>query len=309
MKKGLILGLLEAGAVAFGQTNEERVTYSIKPKTKGGKCTADVKGIKESEGKKLTGFKCNLSDKDKELFEKAGLSKTKTITIYNKDTQKQILDTLSKMNEKDTRFQFDVNFIVRNGLAKDSQPVKPQVSKTTNTSKAIEQKKEVVKKTTTPTVVSKIIKKKSTDNDFILDIGAFDSKLRCFIPSRNIREILKNDGKYIYVDCHKKLGKEMLSGYSNKITINDESLRKEIVDFIRDYHNEHSPTRANYIDTADIPTEKEIKEAGYTEIPILVVAYPTSYRENNTTKSSKDKKNEEITKILEKYKNKYANAK
>lgn len=304
MKKEILLGVLGAGAIALGQTNEEKVTYSIKPKIKGGKCTADIKGIKESEGKKLSGFKCNLSDKDKALFDKTGLSKMKVITIYNKDTQKQILETLSKKNEDENRFRFDVNFIVREGLAKDSKPATP-VKKTT--SQPVKPKETVVKKTssnasTTPKVLDKIIKKKSSDNDFILDVGAFDSKLRCFIPSRNVREILKNDGKYIYVDCHNKLGKEMFNGYSNKITINDSDLRKEIVDFIRDYHNEHSPAGANYIDTADIPTEKEIKEAGYTEIPILVVPYPTTYRESSSVKSSKDKKNEEITKILEKYK-------
>ena len=130
MKKEIGLGLLGLGAIALGaENNTERVNYSIKPKVKGGKCTADVKGIKESEGKKLTGFKCNLSEKDKALFEKAGLSKLKVITIYDKDTQKEIIETLSKMNKEETKFQFDVNYIIKQGLAKEGQTKEKAVTK------------------------------------------------------------------------------------------------------------------------------------------------------------------------------------
>lgn len=294
MKKGITLGLLGLGAIALGETKEESVVYSIKPKIKGGKCTADIKGIKESEGKKLTGFKCNLSEKDKELFAKAGLSKSKTITIYNKDTQQDILNTLSKINKDEKRFQFDVNFIVRQGLAKDSQ-TKPATNVKKTNPKPVSNIK-------ARTVVSN--KKQGNDKDFVLDVGAFDSKLRCFIPARNVKEILKNDGRYIYVDCHKRLGKEMLKGFSNRIEITDKDLRQEIVEFIRDFHNEHTPLGARYIDTMDVPTDAEIKEAKYNEIPLLIIPYPASYKES--LEQNKAKENDEVTKIIKQYKNKFA---
>ena len=307
MKKQITLGLLGLAATALGDTKDEKVVYSITPKVKGGKCTADVKGIKDSEGKKLTGFKCNFTGKDKELFEKSGLSKLKVITIYNKDTQNEILNTLSKINEKETRFQFDVNYIVQQGLAKDSQPkstsavVKPASNPVKPSKISV---KPAPNKTTRPRITDKFLgKRQGNDNDFILDIGALDTKLRCFIPARNIREILKRDGKYIYVDCHKSLGKEFLKGFSNRIEIQDASLRKEIVDFIRDFHNEHTDAYARYIDYMDVPTDEEIKDANYDEIPILVVPYPKTYRKVKNTNNSDDK---EILGVLQKYQDMYS---
>ena len=312
MKKGITLGIVGLGAIALGETKEESVVYSIKPKVKGGKCTADVKGIKESEGKKLTGFKCNLSEKDKELFAKAGLSKLKTITIYNKDTQQDILNTLSKINKDEKRFQFDVNFIVRQGLAKDSQTKPATNVKKTNPkpvsnikTRPVVSNKNNNESTLKPRIIDKITnKKQGNDKDFVLDVGAFDSKLRCFIPARNVKEILKNDGRFIYVDCHKRLGKEMLKGFSNRIEITDKELRQEIVEFIRDFHNEHTPLGARYIDTMDVPTDAEIKEAKYNEIPLLIIPYPASYKES--LDRNKAKENDEVTKIIKQYKNKFA---
>lgn len=309
MKKEITLGLLGLGAIALGDTKDEKVIYSIKPAVKGGKCTADIKGIKDSEGKKLSGFKCNFTGKDKELFEKSGLSKLKVITIYNKDTQNEILETLSKINKEETRFQFDVNYIIREGLAKDSNP-KPSssvaVKPASNPIKPKEISVKPVPKETKvrPRITDKILgKKKGSDNDFILDIGALDTKLRCFIPARNVREILKRDGKYIYVDCHKNLGKEFLKGFSNRIEIQDASLRKEIVDFIRDFHNEHTDAYARYIDYMDVPTDEEIEKANYNEIPILVVPYPNSYKKVKSINDSDDKK---VLQILQKYQDIYS---
>ena len=306
MKKQITLGLLGLGAIALGtENNTERVDYSIKPAVKGGKCTADIKGIKDSEGKKLSGFKCNFTGKDKELFEKSGLSKLKIITIYNKDTQNEILEALSKINKEETRFQFDVNYIIREGLAKDSSPK----SSSTVTSNPVKPKEISVKPApkeakVRPRITDKILgKKKGSDNDFILDIGALDTKLRCFIPARNVREILKRDGRYIYVDCHKSLGKEFLKGFSNKIEIQDASLRKEIVDFIRDFHNGHTDAYARYIDYMDVPTDEEIEKANYNEIPILVVPYPNSYKKVKNTNDSDDKK---VLQILQKYQDIYS---
>ena len=309
MKKEIGLGLLGLGAIALGaENNTERVDYSIKPKIKGGKCTADIKGIKESEGKRLTGFKCNLSEKDKALFEKAGLSKLKTIVIYNKDTQKEILETIEKMKKEDTKFQFDVNYIVRQGLAKEGQTKETVKKPASNPVKPKEVNVKPAPKETKPKprITDKILgKKQGTDKDFVLDVGAFDSKLKCFIPAKNIREILKYEGRYIYVDCHKKMGKEMLRGFSHRIEINDSSLRKELVDFIRDYHNEHTKADARYIDYMDIPTESEIKDANYDEIPILVVPYPSSYKES-VKNIYEEPKDGEVAKVLQKYQKLYA---
>lgn len=320
MKKGITLGMLGMGALAFGEnkTTAEKVNFSVKPRLSGGKCTADVKGIKEAEGKKLTGFKCQVAEKDKELFEKSGLSKMKTIVIYNKETQKEILDVLGKMKEEDNRFRFDVNYIIQQGLAKDSQPKKPVASKNNATSSS-QLKKEVnpatgkpVAKPATeekklrPRVQDKILnKKQGNDKDFVLDIGAFDSKLKCFVPANKVGEILKHEGRYIFVDCHRKMGKEMLKGFSNRIEITDKDLRKEMVDFIRYYHNEHTKAGARYIDEGDVPTAKEIKDADYDEIPILVVPYPTPYKASLKNLAEKPA-DDEITKVLQKYQRKYA---
>lgn len=309
MKKEITLGLLGLGAITLGaENNTDRVDYSIKPKLKGGKCSADLKGIKESEGKRLTGFKCNLSEKDKALFEKAGLSKLKTIVIYNKDTQEEILDTIAKMKKEDTRFQFDVNYIIKQGLAKEGQTKETIKKPASNPVKPKEVSVKPAPKETKlrPRITDKILnKKQGTDKDFVLDIGAFDSKLKCFIPTKNIREILNNDGKYIYVDCHRKMGREMLKGFSHRIEIKDASLRKEIVDFIRDYHNEHTDRDARYIDYMDIPTDKEIRDADYDEIPILVVPYPASYRDSLKNYDETGDENE-IAKVLQKYQKQYA---
>lgn len=308
MKKQITLGLLGLGAIALGDVKDEKVVYSIVPKVKGGKCTADIKGIKDNQGKKLSGFKCNFTGKDKELFEKSGLSKLKVITIYNKDTQNEILETLSKINKEETRFQFDVNYIIQQGLAKDSNP-KPSSTVVKPASNPVKPKEISVKpapneKKVRPRITDKVLgKKQGSDNDFILDIGALDTKLRCFIPARNVREILKRDGRYIYVDCHKSLGKEFLKGFSNRIEIQDASLRKEIVDFIRDFHNEHTDAYARYIDYMDVPTDEEIKKANYNEIPILVVPYPNTYKKVKNTNNSDDK---EVLRILQKYQDMYS---
>ena len=308
MKKQITLGLLGLGTIALGaENNTERLDYSIKPNVKGGKCTADIKGIKDSEGKKLSGFKCNFTGKDKELFEKSGLSKLKVITIYNKDTQNEILETLSKINKEETKFRFDVNYIVREELAKDSSPKSSAVVKPASNPvkpKEISVKPSPKETKIRPRITDKILgKKQGTDNDFILDIGALDTKLRCFIPARNVREILKRDGRYIYVDCHKSLGKEFLKGFSNRIEIQDASLRKEIVDFIRDFHNEHTDAYARYIDYMDVPTDEEIEKANYSEIPILVVPYPKTYKKVKHTNDSDDKK---VLRILQKYQDMYS---
>ena len=310
MKKVITTGMLGMGALAFGENKtNEKVNFSVKPKLSGGKCTADIKGIKETEGKKLTGFKCQVADKDKDLYEKSGLSKMKTIVIYDKDTQKEILDILSKMKEEDNRFRFDVNYIIQQGLAKESQPQKPVASK--NKEVNLSTNKPVVKPATEEKklrsrVQDKILnKKQGNDKDFVLDIGAFDSKLKCFVPANKVGEILKHEGRYIFVDCHRKMGKEMLKGFSNRIEITDTALRKEMVDFIRDYHNEHTKAGARYIDEGDIPTAQEIKDADYNEIPILVVPYPSSYKaslKNLAEKSADD----EVIKVLQKYQRKYA---
>lgn len=305
MKKQITLVLLGIGAIALADNKDEKVIYSIKPAVKGGKCTADIKGIKDSEGKKLSGFKCNFTGKDKELFEKSGLSKLKVITIYNKDTQNEILEALSKINKEETRFQFDVNYIIREGLAKDSSPKSSSVVASNPVKpKEINVKPAPKETKVRPRITDKILgRKQGSDNDFILDIGALDTKLRCFIPARNVREILKRDGRYIYVDCHKTLGKEFLKGFSNRIEIQDASLRKEIVDFIRDFHNEHTDAEARYIDYMDVPTDEEIKKANYDEIPILVVPYPNSYKKVKSINDSDDKK---VLQILQKYQDIYS---
>lgn len=305
MKKGITLGMLGMGALVFGENKTgEKVNFSVKPRLSGGKCTADVKGIKEAEGKKLTGFKCQVADKDKELFEKSGLSKMKTIVIYDKDTQKEILDTLAKMKEEDNKFRFDVNYIIQQGLAKESQPQKPVASKNKETTKPVV-KPATEEKKLRSRIQDKILnKKQGNDKDFVLDIGAFDSKLKCFVPANKVGEILKHEGRYIFVDCHRKMGKEMLKGFSNRIEITDRELRKEMVDFIRDYHNEHTKAGARYIDEGDIPTAKEINDADYNEIPILVVPYPTSYKASLKNLAEKPT-DDEITKLLQKYQRKY----
>lgn len=310
MKKVITTGMLGMGALAFGENKtNEKVNFSVKPKLSGGKCTADIKGIKETEGKKLTGFKCQVADKDKDLYEKSGLSKMKTIVIYDKDTQKEILDILSKMKEEDNKFRFDVNYIIQQGLAKESQPQKPVASKNkevkSSTSKPVV-KPVTEEKKLRSRVQDKILnKKQGNDKDFVLDIGAFDSKLKCFVPANKVGEILKHEGRYIFVDCHRKMGKEMLKGFSNRIEITDTALRKEMVDFIRDYHNEHTKAGARYIDEGDIPTAQEIKDADYNEIPILVVPYPSSYKTSLKNLAEKPA-DDEVIKVLQKYQRKYA---
>lgn len=310
MKKVITTGMLGMGALAFGENKtNEKVNFSVKPKLSGGKCTADIKGIKETEGKKLTGFKCQVADKDKDLYEKSGLSKMKTIVIYDKDTQKEILDILSKMKEEDNKFRFDVNYIIQQGLAKESQPQKPVASKNkevkSSTSKPVV-KPATEEKKLRSRVQDKILnKKQGNDKDFVLDIGAFDSKLKCFVPANKVGEILKHEGRYIFVDCHRKMGKEMLKGFSNRIEITDTALRKEMVDFIRDFHNEHTKAGARYIDEGDIPTAQEIRDADYNEIPILVVPYPSSYKASLKNLAEKPA-DDEVIKVLQKYQNKYA---